>query len=73
MPYLKAMVLEELRRHPPGHFVLPHKVTKDVEDDPMEFKPKRFMLNDGSNIVFDISGSKRIKMMKYLNHHTMIV
>ncbi|EPS60584.1 hypothetical protein M569_14219, partial [Genlisea aurea] len=26
MPYLKAVVLETLRRHPPGHFVLPHKV-----------------------------------------------
>ncbi|GFZ07068.1 cytochrome P450, family 89, subfamily A, polypeptide 5 [Actinidia rufa] len=31
MPYLKAVVLEGLRRHPPGHFVLPHSVTKDVE------------------------------------------
>lgn len=29
MPYLKAVVLEGLRRHPPGHFVLPHKVTRD--------------------------------------------
>nr|GEX37943.1 cytochrome P450 89A2-like [Tanacetum cinerariifolium] len=91
MPYLKAVVLEGLRRHPPGHFVLPHKVTKDVEikgyvipqgatvnfmvaemgmdpkvwDDPMEFKPERFMSNDGSNSVFDISGSKGIKMMPF--------
>ena len=24
MPYLRAVVLEGLRRHPPGHFVLPH-------------------------------------------------
>ncbi|KAL8534790.1 hypothetical protein ACS0TY_010718 [Phlomoides rotata] len=31
MPYLKAVVLEGLRRHPPGHFVLPHKVSQDVE------------------------------------------
>ncbi|KAH7671813.1 Cytochrome P450 E-class group I protein [Dioscorea alata] len=30
MPYLKAVVLEGLRRHPPGHFLLPHIVTKDV-------------------------------------------
>ncbi|KAK7362532.1 hypothetical protein VNO77_04648 [Canavalia gladiata] len=30
MPYLKAVILEGLRRHPPGHFVLPHTVTKDV-------------------------------------------
>nr|XP_043608453.1 cytochrome P450 89A2-like [Erigeron canadensis] len=31
MPYLKAVVLEGLRRHPPSHFGLPHKVTKEVE------------------------------------------
>ncbi|XP_047322125.1 cytochrome P450 89A2-like [Impatiens glandulifera] len=31
MNYLKAVVLEGLRLHPPGHFVLPHKVTEDVE------------------------------------------
>ncbi|KAE9617667.1 putative 5-O-(4-coumaroyl)-D-quinate 3'-monooxygenase [Lupinus albus] len=30
LPYLKAVVLESLRRHPPGHFVLPHTVTEDV-------------------------------------------
>ncbi|XP_062147431.1 cytochrome P450 89A2-like [Alnus glutinosa] len=30
LPYLKAVVLEGLRRHPPGHFVLPHAVTEDV-------------------------------------------
>lgn len=29
--YLKAVVLEGLRRHPPGHFVLPHAVTEDTE------------------------------------------
>ncbi|XP_047322424.1 cytochrome P450 89A2-like [Impatiens glandulifera] len=31
MNYLKAVVLEGLRLHPPGHFILPHKVTEDVE------------------------------------------
>ncbi|XP_030459689.1 cytochrome P450 89A2-like [Syzygium oleosum] len=31
MGYLKAVVLEGLRRHPPAHFVLPHSVTKDAE------------------------------------------
>ncbi|XP_059667448.1 cytochrome P450 89A2-like [Cornus florida] len=31
MPYLKAVVLEGLRRHPPAHFVLPHSVTEDTE------------------------------------------
>ncbi|KAJ6378177.1 hypothetical protein OIU78_028417 [Salix suchowensis] len=30
MPYLKAVILEGLRRHPPAHFVLPHAVTEDV-------------------------------------------
>lgn len=91
MPYLKAVVLEGLRRHPPGHFVLPHRVSKEVElqgyvipegatinflvadmgwdpkvwDDPMEFKPERFLSNDGTNGVFDISGSKGIKMMPF--------
>ncbi|XP_028767208.1 cytochrome P450 89A2-like [Neltuma alba] len=30
LPYLKAIILEGLRRHPPGHFVLPHAVTDDV-------------------------------------------
>ncbi|OVA18405.1 Cytochrome P450 [Macleaya cordata] len=33
MPYLKAVVLEGLRRHPPGHFVLPHAVTEDIQLD----------------------------------------
>ncbi|KAK9051230.1 hypothetical protein SSX86_027856 [Deinandra increscens subsp. villosa] len=88
MPYLKAVVLEGLRRHPPVHFVLPHRVRvmKEVEvegytipqgatinfmtgemgldpevwDEPMEFKPERFLVNDG---VVDITGSKGIKMM----------
>ncbi|KAJ4848674.1 hypothetical protein Tsubulata_041441, partial [Turnera subulata] len=30
LPYLKAEILEGLRRHPPGHFVAPHAVTQDV-------------------------------------------
>ncbi|KAJ0677938.1 putative cytochrome P450 [Helianthus annuus] len=88
MRYLKAVVLEGLRRHPPARFVLPHKVMKEVEvqgymfpqgaiinfmvgemgldpkvwDEPMEFKPERFMVNDG---VFDVSGSRGIKMMPF--------
>ncbi|XP_058206480.1 cytochrome P450 89A2-like [Rhododendron vialii] len=96
MPYLKSVVLEGLRRHPPGHLVLPHAVTKDVEfegylvpkgaivnfmvadigwdpnvwDEPMEFKPERFFTNtiSGGNGVpdlFDITGSKEIKMMPF--------
>ncbi|KAK3229437.1 hypothetical protein Dsin_001318 [Dipteronia sinensis] len=29
MPYLRAVILEGLRRHPPSHFVLPHAVTEE--------------------------------------------
>ncbi|XP_027356589.1 cytochrome P450 89A2-like [Abrus precatorius] len=87
--YLKAVILEGLRRHPPLHYVAPHRVTKDVIlngylvptyatvnflvaeigrdptawDDPMAFKPERFM-NNGST-TFDIMGSKEIKMMPF--------
>ncbi|CAN6298804.1 unnamed protein product [Urochloa humidicola] len=31
MPYLKAVILEGLRKHPPAHFVLPHKAAEDME------------------------------------------
>ncbi|CAN0873025.1 Cytochrome P450 89A2 [Linum grandiflorum] len=31
LPYLKAVVLEGLRRHPPGHFVLSHVATEDAK------------------------------------------
>ncbi|XP_038902573.1 cytochrome P450 89A2-like [Benincasa hispida] len=31
LPYLKAVILEGLRRHPPAHFVLPHAVKEDTE------------------------------------------
>ncbi|XVF42825.1 hypothetical protein PTKIN_Ptkin01aG0396400 [Pterospermum kingtungense] len=92
MPYLKAVVLEGLRRHPPGHFVLPHRVTKDVVfngfllpkdciinfmvgemaldpnvwEDPMAFKPERFLCSDGvDQEIADLTGSKEIKMMPF--------
>ncbi|KAJ8431343.1 hypothetical protein Cgig2_033185 [Carnegiea gigantea] len=94
MPYLKAVVLEGLRRHPPTHFLVPHSVTQDVElggyllpknavvnfnisemgwdpkfwDDPMEFKPERFMPADqGSDgqVEFDITGGREKKMMPF--------
>ncbi|XP_047967585.1 cytochrome P450 89A2-like [Salvia hispanica] len=31
LPYLKAVVLEALRRHPPAHFVLAHEVKEEVD------------------------------------------
>uniref|UniRef100_A0A0E0AC57 Cytochrome P450 n=1 Tax=Oryza glumipatula TaxID=40148 RepID=A0A0E0AC57_9ORYZ len=31
MPYLRAVVLEGLRKHPPGHFMLPQKAMEDME------------------------------------------
>ncbi|XP_072997188.1 cytochrome P450 89A2-like [Typha latifolia] len=31
MKYLKAVILEGLRRHPPAHFVLPHAMTEEGE------------------------------------------
>ncbi|CDP14026.1 unnamed protein product [Coffea canephora] len=96
IPYLKAVVLEGLRRHPPGHFVLPHSVTEAVElegyvvpknatvnfmvaemgwdpkvwENPMEFRPERFleekMAGDNSEgQLFDVTGSKEIKMMPF--------
>ncbi|CAH2051073.1 unnamed protein product, partial [Thlaspi arvense] len=112
MTYLKAVVLEGLRRHPPAHFLLPHAVTEDVEfegyhvpkeatvnfmvadmgwdpkvwEEPMDFKPERFLTNTGAGAggggnseqkhcdggggestssLFDITGSREIKMMPF--------
>ncbi|CAL0328077.1 unnamed protein product [Lupinus luteus] len=92
LPYLKAVILEALRRHPPGHFVLPHAVNEDVVfngylvpkqgtinfmvaeigwdpqvwEDPMAFKPERFLNEDCSKVeAFDITGTKEIKMMPF--------
>ncbi|KAG7650587.1 Cytochrome P450 89A2 [Arabidopsis thaliana] len=88
MPYLKAVVLEGLRRHPPGHFLLPHSVTEDTVlggykvpkngtinfmvaeigrdpeewEEPMAFKPERFM---GEEEAVDLTGSRGIKMMPF--------
>ncbi|KAL5996109.1 hypothetical protein ACLOJK_026182 [Asimina triloba] len=90
MPYLKAVILEGLRRHPPGHFVLPHAVSeevtlggyviprnasinfmvaefgidKEVWEDALEFRPERFLKEEGAEGV-DITGSREIKMMPF--------
>ncbi|KAG0531237.1 hypothetical protein BDA96_04G006500 [Sorghum bicolor] len=40
-PYLKAVVLEGLRLHPPGHFVLPHGVRGDDGADVGGYKVPR--------------------------------
>ncbi|XP_062119678.1 cytochrome P450 89A2-like [Humulus lupulus] len=91
MPYLKALILEGLRRHPPSHFVVPHAVSEDVVvgghvvpkkgsvnfmvaemgwdpkvwEDPMAFKPERFLVGDDSKVEFDITGNREIKMMPF--------
>ncbi|CAK7344117.1 unnamed protein product [Dovyalis caffra] len=93
MPYLKALILEGLRRHPPGHFLFAHAVTQDtildgfripkngivnfmvaemgwdakVWEDPMMFKPERFLNVNNTNgaEAFDITGSREIKMMPF--------
>ncbi|XP_059664247.1 cytochrome P450 89A2-like [Cornus florida] len=92
MHYLKATVLETLRRHPPGHFILPRAATGDdavfdgyhiprnaivnftvadmgwdpnVWEEPMEFKPERFLKGDGGEVAFDVKGVKEIKMMPF--------
>ncbi|KAJ6797387.1 cytochrome P450 89A2-like isoform X1 [Iris pallida] len=90
--YLKAVVLEGLRLHPPAHFVLPHKMSEEVEfegyvipkhatvnfmvaemawdgavwEEPMEFRPERFLGGSGEpGKEVDITGSREIKMMPF--------
>ncbi|KAG9455268.1 hypothetical protein H6P81_008172 [Aristolochia fimbriata] len=88
MKYLKAVVMETLRRHPPAHFVLPHAVTEEADlggytiptdaminflvvpmgldeemwEDPMEFRPERFLDRDEE---LDLTGSREIKIMPF--------
>ncbi|KAF8412867.1 hypothetical protein HHK36_000839 [Tetracentron sinense] len=91
MPYLKAVVLEGLRLHPPGHFTVPHAVTEDtsldgyvvpktatvhflvgemgwdpkVWEDPMEFRPERFLSGRDGGEVLDVTGRRETKMMPF--------
>ncbi|KAI3844108.1 hypothetical protein MKW92_023150 [Papaver armeniacum] len=89
MPYLKAVVLEGLRRHPPAHLLIAHAVAEDasldnyvvpkgtsvnflvseigrdpkVWNDPMDFKPERFMATDEK--INDNARSKELKMIPF--------
>ncbi|CAN4089391.1 unnamed protein product [Withania somnifera] len=90
MPYLRAVILEGLRCHPPGHFLLPRKVTEvelngyvipkdatinfmvaeigldpNVWEDPLEFRPERFLVKGSDKEDFDIKGSREVKMMPF--------
>jgi len=56
LPYLKCVILEGLRRHPPGHFVLPHAVKEDVVFDGY-LLPKNVVVNF---MVADIGRDPRV-------------
>ncbi|KAM0934548.1 putative cytochrome P450 [Dioscorea sansibarensis] len=91
MPYLKAVIFEALRRHPPTHLLIPHSVKEDVIvdqylipkgtavnysvtsigldgrvwEDPLEFRPERFMTG-GEGDGLDVNCGKRdVKMMPF--------
>ncbi|OAY78810.1 Cytochrome P450 89A9 [Ananas comosus] len=65
MPYLKAVVLEGLRRHPPGHFVLPHAGgTGRCGKSRWSFGRKGFW-KAGRGKGVDITGGREIRMMPF--------
>ncbi|KAJ7982606.1 putative Cytochrome P450 [Quillaja saponaria] len=66
LQYLKAVILEGLRRHPPMH--LQDGVGSKCLGEPMAFKPERFLnetTNNEGEEVFDITGTREIKMMPF--------
>ncbi|KAL6320491.1 hypothetical protein AAG906_007570 [Vitis piasezkii] len=60
LQWIMAVVLEGLRRHPPGHFVLPHSVTQDVSFEGIryELEPKDLGRSNGVQ-------AREIKMMPF--------
>lgn len=51
MPYLKAVIMEGLRLHPPGHFLVPHSVTEEIE-----FEGYRIPKNASINFIVSEMG-----------------
>ncbi|XP_043717742.1 cytochrome P450 89A2-like [Telopea speciosissima] len=45
MKYLRAVILEGLRLHPPSHYVLPHTVVEDIVLNGEYLIPKNAMVN----------------------------
>lgn len=92
MPYLKAVILEGLRRHPPSQALIPRVAAEDVVlddrylipkgsfvgvsladigrdeeawDEPMQFKPERFLDSKGEEVGDHLMGGKEAKMIPF--------
>ncbi|KAF0900387.1 hypothetical protein E2562_031580 [Oryza meyeriana var. granulata] len=62
MPHLRAVVLEALRLHPPGHFVLPHEaVTAATEEDDAAAFIDGFQVPRHTTVNFTVSDMGRDK------------
>ncbi|MBA0632045.1 hypothetical protein Godav_000862 [Gossypium davidsonii] len=65
MPYLKAVILEGLRNGTMNFMIGDMGMDPKVWEDPMSFKPERFVMSAEDGEGFDITGSKEIKMMPF--------
>ncbi|RVW21589.1 Cytochrome P450 89A2 [Vitis vinifera] len=74
MPYLKAVVLEgyDIPKNATVNFMISEmNWNPTIWENPMEFKPERFLNNNGDGDhgvegeAFDITGSREIKMMPF--------